>query len=623
MREDAGVSHEQLLAGPRFAPEHDPAEADLCIDGQDDLGQLHLADALIEPRAQPGDFGILLVGGQRRQVQLVVHAQRAGACGLGHGVDTGAHALEQRGQEVARLGRQLQPGVVTPCLGLPALVGDEQSLSATKAQRMLEPDRAVAQGAAQREQGGHLQRAECPLAVSICDSLAPSWAQACCRDVSGQTVSAAGVLGAQLVHGVEDWMFAGGPPGQPAHGHQKRAHGRDGVDQALANDRRATGRALRPLDRNEIAQARAQFGVGNRVLGRKAGQLLQELLVLLGPVDRSGDAVGALSPQVGDTALEHENELVTGCEQAVAQEAGHLDRARRLLDSGADRRRARGHASCIAAHEHVVELAQVTIDAQLREKRDPLEDLADLARGMLGRRTPQPALAGLAVRAHGLHGRWPALQDDGRHLGTDGSSRGSLEFGQGCGHQGADRAVVHDDESMLVEPMPGTQEQSLAVGAVRDFIAQDPHERATLVFGHPGKAQDLAGLLLVIEQGAAAGVQRTQRRQIRRLDLQHRSQVPQQHRRHGTNAVGRSAAHAHEADMQRQTQLVVVAAPTRDQLKLIAAEAEKSLQLEFGELTREVAQAKVGRLPALHRRRSRSCPKADDDTPRQSEQQRH
>jgi hypothetical protein len=51
-----------------------------------------------------GDCGILLVGSQRHQVQLVVHAQRASARGLGHGVDAGAHALEQRGEEVARLG---------------------------------------------------------------------------------------------------------------------------------------------------------------------------------------------------------------------------------------------------------------------------------------------------------------------------------------------------------------------------------------------------------------------------------------------------------------------------------------------------------------------------------------
>ncbi len=180
-------------------------------------------------------------------------------------------------------------------------------------------------------------------------------------------------------------MFADGPPGQPAYGHQKRSHRHDGVDQALANDRRATGRALRTLGDNDIAQARAQLGVWHRAPACKLGQLLQELLVLLGPVDRGGDTVGTLPPQVSHAALKHENELVTGREQAVAQEAGHLDRARRLLDSGADRRRASGHASCIAPHEHVVELPKVAVDAQFGEECDPLEDLANLARGMLGR----------------------------------------------------------------------------------------------------------------------------------------------------------------------------------------------------------------------------------------------
>lgn len=55
------------------------------------------------------------------------------------------------------------------------------------------------------------------------------------------------------------------------------------------------------------------------------------------------------------------------------------------------------------------------------------------------------------------------------------------------------------------------QEQPFAIGAVGHFIAQDPHQRTALVLAHPGKAQRLAGLLLVIEQGAATGVQRAQR----------------------------------------------------------------------------------------------------------------
>jgi hypothetical protein len=42
--------------------------------------------------------------------------------------------------------------------------------------------------------------------------------------------------------------------------------------------------------------------------------------------------------------------------------------------------------------------------------------------------------------------------------------------------------------------------------------------------------------------------------------------------------------------------------PPCDQLKLAATEAEEGLELELGEFTREVAQAQVRCLPALHRR---------------------
>jgi len=51
---------------------------------------------------------------------------------------------------------------------------------------------------------------------------------------------------------------------------------------------------------------------------------------------------------------------------------------------------------------------------------------------------------------------------------------------------------------------------------------------------------------------------RRQRRQTGRLDAQRLAQVTQQRRRHGADAVQRPPAH-HEADVQCQTQLVVVA----------------------------------------------------------------
>ena len=128
--------------------------------------------------------------------------------------------------------------------------------------------------------------------------------------------------------------------------------------------------------------------------------------------------------------------------------------------------------------------------------------------------------------------------------------------------------------------------------------------RTPLMFAHPGKAQDLANLLLMIEQGAAPGVERAQRCQVRRLDIQRLAQVTQQGRRHGPNAVQRPTAHAHEADVQRQAQLVVLAPAPLDQFALGSAEGEEGLQFERGDLARQLPQAQVRCVPALHSRRS-------------------
>jgi hypothetical protein len=326
------------------------------------------------------------------------------------------------------------------------------------------------------------------------------------------------------------------------------------------------------LGGDKLAQARAQLCVRHRVLGCKLSHLLQELLVPLRPIDRGRDTVGALPPQVGHAALEHENELVGGRQQAVAQEAADLDRARGFLDARIDRGRPGGHTPGIAAHQHVVELAQVSIDAQLREERDPLEHLADLACGMLGRRTPQPALARLAVPARRIQCRCPALEHGGGHRRANGIDK-----------------------------------QSLAVGALHDLVAQDTNQGAALVLRHPAEAQELAGLLLVIEQGSPASVQRAQRGQIRDCDAELAAKVAQQRRGHGTHAVQRPATHANEANVQRKAQPVAVPASARDQFMICAAEAEESLQLEVAELARDVSQAQEGRMPALHGRCSSSA----------------
>ena len=126
-------------------------------------------------------------------MQLVVDAQIARARGGRHRVDTDEHACEKRDEELAGLGWQLQPGVMTPSFGLPTLLGQEQSLPAAKAQRMFYPDRAVAHRPAQREEGGDLQRPEGTLAIRVGDGCAPGCAKAWRRGPVREALGAGGV----------------------------------------------------------------------------------------------------------------------------------------------------------------------------------------------------------------------------------------------------------------------------------------------------------------------------------------------------------------------------------------------------------------------------------------------
>ena len=121
-------------------------------------------------------------------------------------------------------------------LGLPALLGQEQPLAATKAQRVFDPDRAVAHRPAQSEQGGYFQCPEGTLAVRVGDGCVPSGSQSWGREFAGKSLDAAGVPGTKLVQRIECRVLAGGLPRQAAYPHQQRTHRRDGIDQALPND---------------------------------------------------------------------------------------------------------------------------------------------------------------------------------------------------------------------------------------------------------------------------------------------------------------------------------------------------------------------------------------------------
>jgi hypothetical protein len=72
-------------------------------------------------------------------------------------------------------------------------------------------------------------------------------------------------------------------------------------------------------------------------------------------------------------------------------------------------------------------------------------------------------------------------------------------------------------------------------------------------------------------------------------------------RRHDPERVEQAAAHAQEADVQRQAELVGVATTCVDQGSLSRAEGEEDLQLEAADVAWQLAHAKVRRLPALHR----------------------
>jgi hypothetical protein len=74
MRQDAGIHHQQFPVGTRLATEHDPAEAHVGIDLEQQLRQLRFADPMIERGAQLDQLGLLLLGRQGRQMQLIVDA---------------------------------------------------------------------------------------------------------------------------------------------------------------------------------------------------------------------------------------------------------------------------------------------------------------------------------------------------------------------------------------------------------------------------------------------------------------------------------------------------------------------------------------------------------------------
>jgi hypothetical protein len=88
---------------------------------------------------------------------------------------------------------------------------------------------------------------------------------------------------------------------------------------------------------------------------------------------------------------------------------------------------------------------------------DAFEHLADLLRRVPGRRRPQPTLSRLAGGVELSNGLAPALQDTKLHFGADLGGGLGLQVDQCGGDQGANSAVVHDQQTVLVQPVPGNR----------------------------------------------------------------------------------------------------------------------------------------------------------------------
>jgi hypothetical protein len=72
------------------------------------------------------------------------------------------------------------------------------------------------------------------------------------------------------------------------------------------------------------------------------------------------------------------------------------------------------------------------------------------------------------------------------------------------------------------------------------------------MLAHPSESKGLAGKLLVVEQGTAAAIHRTQRCEFRGVDAELGAEVAPQLRWDDAKGVEQTPAHARKTDVQRQ-----------------------------------------------------------------------
>ena len=123
-------------------------------------------------------------------------------------------------------------------------------------------------------------------------------------------------------------------PGQLCNGDEQRPHGANSINQSLADQEALLG-GLRFWSLRSRLQDGTQLSIWHRTLRASGNKFAEQRFVHCGPIDGSGDIGGSLTPQIGDPALHHRDQLVCGGEQAIPKKACDSPRcARWLFDLG-------------------------------------------------------------------------------------------------------------------------------------------------------------------------------------------------------------------------------------------------------------------------------------------------
>ena len=149
--------------------------------------------------------------------------------------------------------------------------------------------------------------------------------------------------------------------------------------------------------------------------------------------------------------------------QAIAQKAGHLDRAGGFGNAGRHRRCPAGEAPGVAAYDRLGQVSQMLIDLERGQELYPLQYPIDLPRGMLRRRGPQPALHGGPVLSRLRDRPLPLRQQIRIDRPNDLADQRRLMLANRLGDVAAQLTLSWNNLLMIVEPSACELQQSLPI----------------------------------------------------------------------------------------------------------------------------------------------------------------